>query len=128
MLSHKTDRRTRLSIKGDDTVFLPDELVTEVLSFSDVKFLMQMRCVCKSWKSIFSNPNFLKLHLKRSARYPHLILYFNKSSIYRDFNVVPFPINRLRENLMISLPNDPHYELMDNDCKYVVSSCNGLLG
>ncbi|AES88333.1 F-box-like protein [Medicago truncatula] len=61
MLTHKTYRRTRLPIKGDETVFLPDELVTEVLSFFDVKFLMQMRCVCKSWKSIISNPNFVIL-------------------------------------------------------------------
>ncbi|KEH23643.1 putative F-box domain-containing protein [Medicago truncatula] len=127
ILSHKTDCSTRFPIKGDETVFLPDELVTEVLSFSDVKFLMQMRCVCKSWKSIISDPKFVKLHLKRSARNPHLTLYFNKSIIYRGFNVVPFPVTRLRENAVISLPNDPHYGLMDNDCKYVVGSCNGLL-
>ncbi|AES88330.2 hypothetical protein MTR_4g053470 [Medicago truncatula] len=95
MLSHKTDRRMRLLIKGDNTVFLPDELVTKVLSFSDVKFLMQMRCVWISWKSIISNPNFVKLYLKR----------------FRDFSVVPFPVSRLRENSMISLPNDPHYGL-----------------
>ncbi|AES88331.1 hypothetical protein MTR_4g053480 [Medicago truncatula] len=42
MLYYKTDRRTRLPIKDDETMFLPDELVTEVLSFSGVKFLMQM--------------------------------------------------------------------------------------
>jgi len=127
ILSHKTDGGTRLPIKGDDTVFLPDELVTQVLSFSDVKFLMQMRCVCKSWKSTISDPNFVKLHLKRSVRNPHLTLYFNKSIICQGFSVVPFPVSRLRENPVISLPNDPYYGLMDNDCKHVIGSCNGLL-
>ncbi|KEH23644.1 putative F-box domain-containing protein [Medicago truncatula] len=125
ILSHKSDRSTRLPIKGDDTVFLPDELVTEVLSFSDVKFLMQMRCVCKS---IISDPIFVKLHLKRSARNPHLTLYFERSILSRDFGALPFPVSCLIiENPSISLPSDPRYSLKDNDYEYVVGSCNGLL-
>ncbi|KEH31123.1 putative F-box domain-containing protein [Medicago truncatula] len=66
----------------ESPVILPNDLITEVLSFSDVKSLIQMKCLCKSWNSIISDPKFAKLHLKRSAQNPHLILVSN--------NVVPF--------------------------------------
>jgi len=110
-LSQKNDCRASFPIKGDDMVFhpdaesslfLPDELVMEVLSFSDVKFLMLMRCVCKSWKSLISYPNFVKLHLKRSARNPHLTLFYKQINIKTfnirgddDYSAVPLPISRL---------------------------------
>jgi len=39
----------------------------EVLSFLSVKYLMHFKCVCKSWKTIISDPTFVKLHLKIST-------------------------------------------------------------
>lgn len=108
-------------------VIIPDELIPEVLSFANVKTLMKMKCVCKSWKSIISDPEFLKLHLKRSALRPHLTLFLSKSRLDGDNNVVPFPVSRLIENPLITLPDDQDSRLKDKDCRYVIGSCNGLL-
>lgn len=44
------------------------EMVTEVLARLPLKSLLRFRCVCKSWKSLISSPDFAHLHL---ARYHH---------------------------------------------------------
>ncbi|WJX76255.1 hypothetical protein P8452_59695 [Trifolium repens] len=106
---------------------LPDELITEVLSCADVKSLMQMRCVSKTWNAIITDPKFVKMHLKRASRNPSLTLFLSKSRIDGDNNVVPFPVRCLIENPMITLPNDPYFRLRDKDCRYVIGSCNGWL-
>ncbi|WJX81722.1 hypothetical protein P8452_64569 [Trifolium repens] len=72
---------------------LPDELITEVLSCADVKSLMQMRCVSKTWNAIITDPKFVKMHLKRASRNPSLTLFLSKSRIDGDNNVVPFPVH-----------------------------------
>ncbi|AES63644.1 F-box/kelch-repeat protein At3g23880 [Medicago truncatula] len=104
-------------------VSLSYDLIVEILSFSDVKSLMQMRCVCKSWKSIISDHEFIKLHLKRSARNPYLTLSRgNTASKY-----FPFPVHRLiLENPLILLPENLCYRCQDMYCRYAIGSCNGM--
>ena len=46
-------------------ITLPDELITEVLSFLDVKSLMRFKCLSKSWNSLTSDPFFVELHLNK---------------------------------------------------------------
>ncbi|AES63639.1 F-box protein interaction domain protein [Medicago truncatula] len=84
---------------------------------------MRMRCVCKSWKSIISDPKFIKLHLKRSARNPYLTLSRRNMAA----EVVPFPVRCLIEkNPLILLAEDLSYQFGDKDCRYAIGSCNGL--
>jgi len=110
--------------KSDSPVRLSYDLISEILSFLDVKSLMQMRCVCKSWKSIISDPKFIKLHLKRSARNPYLALSRRNIASSR---VIPFPVRRLIEkNPLILLSDDLSYQFEDTDCSYAIGSCNGL--
>jgi len=113
-------------------VILPDELIAEVLSFLPVKSLMQLRSVCKSWKSILNDPTFVKLHLNRSSQKPDLTFV---SSVWtrpytRGSEALTFTVCSLFENppIIINLPNnDPYYQLKDKDCLGIVGSCNGLL-
>jgi len=105
-------------------VFLPDELIVEVLSFLPVNSLVQFKCVCKSWKTLISHPTFVKLHLKRSARNKHIALNSRNGSI------IPFPVCGLLDNTSITLPNNPNFQLKDKVVKeplFVVGSFNGLL-
>lgn len=116
---------------AESPVSLSYDLIAEILSFSDVKSLMQMRCVCKSWKSIISDPKFVKLHLQRSARNPYLTLSspnINKNVLFLERKVIPFPVRRLiLENPSILLPDNLRYECQDKECQYAIGSCNGLL-
>ncbi|XP_058741581.1 F-box/kelch-repeat protein At3g23880-like [Vicia villosa] len=111
-------------------VFLPDELVTEVLSSLPVKSFMRMRCLSKFSNSLYTNPIFIRMHLRRSAQNPHLTLGTSKTK-----TLVPFPVCHLLENPQVTLTDEPHY-LIDNVCLVrsnnhifhrIVGSCNGLI-
>ncbi|MCH86246.1 F-box protein [Trifolium medium] len=106
--------------------FIPDELITEVLSFLPVKSLMRLKCLNKSWKTLISDPAFIKLHLKRSARNKHLALFSRIQQTSYNFRVAPFPLHRLLENTSgtITVPYFPINK--DRVCLNVVGSYNGL--
>ncbi|XP_058756987.1 F-box protein At1g11270-like [Vicia villosa] len=103
-------------------VFLPEELVVEVLSFLPVKSLLQLRCVSKSWKSLISDPTFVKVHLNRSARNADI-------TIISSFVVEDEAAFYLMENppIIVNRFNDSYHQLKDKDCNSIIGSCNGLL-
>ncbi|XP_058756983.1 F-box/kelch-repeat protein At3g06240-like [Vicia villosa] len=103
-------------------VFLPEELVVEVLSFLPVKSLLRLRCVSKSWKSFISDPTFVKRHLNRSALNADFTLV-------SSWNEVSFTTFCLLENppIITTLPNGHYRQLNDKYDFYIVGSCNGLL-
>src|ERR1044072_3199964 len=41
---------------------LPEELIVEILLRVPARSLLRFRCVCKSWKTLISNPQFVKDH------------------------------------------------------------------
>ncbi|CAJ2670120.1 unnamed protein product [Trifolium pratense] len=103
-------------------IFLPHELITQILSFLPVKHLMQLKCVCKSWKTLISNDSTLvKLHLKRSAKRVALFSFTcNKS---RKLCSVRFP------KVSFEKGKEPKQKLTDafGAFLYPVGCCNGLL-
>ncbi|MCI08793.1 F-box/kelch-repeat protein, partial [Trifolium medium] len=128
-------------LRHSSVVILPDNLIEEILSFLNVKSLMQFKCVCKSWKTLItSDPIFIKLHLKRSARNGHLAL------IYDEFNIIRLPLTSLihhNTSITTPLPANPYFHepcfrdsfFHQPDAPHypywsylkVVGSCNGLL-
>ncbi|XP_074346393.1 putative F-box protein At1g33530 [Apium graveolens] len=55
---------------------LPEEIVNEeILARLPVETLLPLRCVCKSWESLFFTPEFIQAHLKSTH---------DKNSIYQD--------------------------------------------
>jgi hypothetical protein len=105
-------------------VFLSDELVAEILSFLEVKTIVRLKCVSKSWNTLISDPTFVHEHLKKSSQNPHLIVTPPWSS-YPISYVKSFPVSRLLENPSIS-----SFSRLNSRrrswCK-VVNSCNGLV-
>ncbi|KAK2427632.1 F-box/kelch-repeat protein [Trifolium repens] len=106
--------------------FIPDELITEVLLFLPVKSLLRLKCRNKSWKTLISNPAFIKLHLKRSSRNKHLALFSQLHQTSCNFRVAPFPLHRLLENTSGTI-TIPYFRINeDRVCLSVVGSYNGL--
>ncbi|GAU13117.1 hypothetical protein TSUD_174170 [Trifolium subterraneum] len=106
---------------------LPDDLIIEILSFLKVKPLMKMKCVSKIWKTLISDPKFVKIHLNQSSQSSHLYTVSNNHSIWRHDRFISFSIHDLLDNRWINIPSDPYYSLNDKDCREVVGSCNGLV-
>ncbi|KAK3016185.1 hypothetical protein RJ639_007025 [Escallonia herrerae] len=45
---------------------LPDDIAVNVLLILPVKSLLRFKCVSKSWRSLITDPLFVKQHLKRA--------------------------------------------------------------
>ncbi|AES75691.1 putative F-box domain-containing protein [Medicago truncatula] len=103
--------------------FVPDELIAEILSFLNVKTIMQLKCVSKSWNSLINDSTFVQKHLKKSSQNPHIILT-PPTLKYPISSVESFPVSRLLENPSITVFGDNFHDL--NDTCQVIGSCNGL--
>lgn len=65
---------------------LPDDLIVNILSRLRVRSLLRSKCVCKSWLSLISDPQFVKSHSGLAEATPtHLLL---KSSNNPQFNCI----------------------------------------
>ena len=53
---------------------LPFDVFVEILCRLPVKLLTQLRCLCKSFNSLISDPKFAKKHLRLSTKRLHLIV------------------------------------------------------
>ncbi|XP_058768572.1 F-box/kelch-repeat protein At3g23880-like [Vicia villosa] len=116
---------TQLLKSNQPIIFLPDELITDVLSRLRVKYLMQMKCVCKSWNTLISHHIFIKMHLNRSSLNPQFSLIYSHND--DEYSFVPFPVSLLWENRSSDTPHDPYYQMHDKNCDEIVGSCNGLV-
>jgi len=69
-MNHDTNEAVQIA---DDEFkpLLPIEMVEDIFSRLLVKFLLQLQCMCKSWKSLISSPKFAKRHLSMTKAYEH---------------------------------------------------------
>ncbi|RHN44653.1 putative F-box domain-containing protein [Medicago truncatula] len=108
---HKMNLPPSPSNVSPSSVFLPDELIVEVLSWLTVKQLMRLKYVSKSWKSLISEPTFVKFYLNHFAQNTDLTLVSHEWN--EDNEAVSFTVLRLLEYppIIINLPGDPYYQL-----------------
>ncbi|MCI68992.1 F-box protein, partial [Trifolium medium] len=52
-------KRRRRSDAANSSVFLPMELIIEILSLLSVKDIVRFKCVSKSWNNLTSDSNFV---------------------------------------------------------------------
>ncbi|BAT94597.1 hypothetical protein LR48_Vigan588s001700 [Vigna angularis] len=94
-----------------DTVFLPHEILTEILRRLPPKSLLRFTTVCKSWRSLITHPSFISLHHRHSSSV--LLLQFSNRFI--------LPHRHHHPSTTLRLPSLPHHDYS------VVSFCNGLV-
>ncbi|CAL5206005.1 unnamed protein product [Lathyrus oleraceus] len=112
-------------INAPSPITLPDELIAEVLSLLNVKSLTRLKCVSKSWNSIISDPVFVKIHLHKSSRNPHIILF--PSDVINN-SVFVLPISLLQKPSFYFFNYESEYHSMKLPHRHrVIGSCNGLI-
>ncbi|KAL3532457.1 hypothetical protein ACH5RR_005978 [Cinchona calisaya] len=49
-------------------IYIPAEVLTDILSLLPVKTLLRFKCVSKRWLALIDSPDFIKLHLSQSLK------------------------------------------------------------
>ncbi|CAK8571741.1 unnamed protein product [Lathyrus sativus] len=130
-LNPSTGTLTSPSSSSEDPVHatplptLPFEIVVEILSRLPVKFLMQLQSVCKSWKSLISDPEFAKKHLRVSTTRHHLLLTFANPS--REFVVATYPLSSIFTEVTATVTRLEYPLNNRNRFAQIVDSCHGIL-
>ncbi|KEH43627.1 putative F-box domain, galactose oxidase/kelch, beta-propeller, F-box associated interaction [Medicago truncatula] len=102
---------------------LPKELIIEILLRLPVKSLLQFKCICKSWKTLISDPQFANNHFLTSTAYPQL-LSAALGVCRNPYEILSYPVKPLLENL--STPITP-LNFSTGHCYDILGSCNGLI-
>ncbi|KAK4256275.1 hypothetical protein QN277_009160 [Acacia crassicarpa] len=105
-----------------DVLFLPHEIIRNILKRLPVKSLIRFQCVCKDWKNLMQNPSFIVDHLQQSSHQnPSLLLECKRINI-----PLPWRLYLLDSGLQVRrVQNSPSNNSSRN--AGIVGSCNGLL-
>ncbi|KAK1368265.1 hypothetical protein POM88_034357 [Heracleum sosnowskyi] len=123
-------RRTPLSL-----IEIDEDLQIEIFLKLPVKSLLLCKCVCKKFRSVIQNPNFVRTHLNtinHSDSQSLVLLHFGGQSgglrFYQlDHYLLSIDINNTKEVLSY-LPLNPPIPFIEGHYRtYVVGSCNGLI-
>ncbi|RWW30910.1 hypothetical protein GW17_00004501 [Ensete ventricosum] len=68
--------------ENTETMELPSDLFMEILSWIPARALLKLRCVCKCWYSITTDPVFVRLHLQQQQLLPQVTSVL---TFHRDF-------------------------------------------
>ncbi|XP_058727168.1 F-box/kelch-repeat protein At3g23880-like [Vicia villosa] len=130
MMSMVLPSNRQHKINAPSPITLPEELIVQILSMLNVKSLMKLKCVSKSWNSIISDPFFVKMHLDKSSRIPHMMLFLSHiidRCLYVSLHLSP--VRGFLENPSIDIFNkDSKCQRMEWLSHHrVIGSCNGLV-
>ncbi|KAL5097274.1 hypothetical protein RYX36_001601 [Vicia faba] len=104
---------------------LPFEIMVEILSRLPVKFLMQLQSVCKSWKSLISDPKFAKKHFRLSRTHHHLLLTYTNPS--REFVLTAYPLSSVFTQVTATATQLEYPLNNRNRFDLIVDSCHGII-
>ncbi|XP_058732759.1 F-box/kelch-repeat protein At3g06240-like [Vicia villosa] len=108
-------------------MFLPHELIIQILLRLPVKSLIRFKCVCKLWCSLISHdPNFAKSHFQLTAsKSNRRILYTQNSS--HESQSIDFEASLDNVNASVSLNLDCIFPEYFTDEFEVKGSCRGFI-
>ncbi|MED6203838.1 hypothetical protein PIB30_003127 [Stylosanthes scabra] len=115
-----------------DECHLPLELIGEILARLPVRLLLQLKTVCRSWKSLISSHDFTMQHVQRSAQ-PRLAYNCSRRIPMGATNYGVYVLNCSLPSLLYDEQQTrtkfvPLPEAMNRILQFSIEgSCNGLL-
>ncbi|KAK4425948.1 F-box protein [Sesamum alatum] len=114
-----------MEIPTDSIPRLPDDLIVEILTWLPVKPVLRCRCVCKSWLSLISTPQFVRSHLRKSKQ----------GSNYAHHRVMLICRGDIKQCSVPCLLREPIIDTFDTDYSVpfwlqpnrIMGSCDGLI-
>ncbi|XP_054813291.1 F-box/kelch-repeat protein At3g23880-like [Prosopis cineraria] len=72
-----------MAMESQDTPYLPQEIITNILKRLPVKSQIRFQCVCKDWKNVMKAPFFIQEHLNHSTdQNPFLLFRWGSDTRY----------------------------------------------
>ncbi|KAI3861704.1 hypothetical protein MKW92_011711, partial [Papaver armeniacum] len=111
--ANNDDIRTPFSLLDGHTLY-------EILVRLPVKSLLQVKRVCKHWRSVVRDPYFVGLHYTRSiTSSPKLLIFVNRKFL---FSVDLFEGGVLLDQMKLQLSSEGYFDLVD-----ILNPVNGLV-
>ncbi|XP_050219537.1 F-box/kelch-repeat protein At3g23880-like [Mercurialis annua] len=113
---------------------IPSEIMIEILSRLPVKSVVRFKCVCRSWRSLLSHPDFARKHYTNNNNEDDInsFLVFNSASSYRRAEFSWSNGEKDGEKLLESATMRPindklHAEVKSLKKAEIMNSCDGIL-
>jgi F-box interacting protein len=132
-LTAETNTGTLTSPPDPELPTLPFDVLTEILCRLPIKLLVQLRCLCKFFHSLISDPNFAKKHLQLSTKRHHLMVttysnlysYFDNRLVLHDS---PIPLVFSTSTVVTQTQLDPPNSItIVRNYVSVMCSCDGIV-
>ncbi|EOA37729.1 hypothetical protein CARUB_v10012503mg [Capsella rubella] len=96
--------------RGANSVSLPNDLITEILSRLPVKSIRRFQCVSKLWNSILCRQYFTELFHTRSSSYPRLLTGVVRVFGELSCDILTLETGKMRwRNIQCPLRHYPHF-------------------
>ncbi|PIN07953.1 hypothetical protein CDL12_19485 [Handroanthus impetiginosus] len=110
--------------------YLPEEIITDILSRLPVKSLLRFKSISQSWRSLISSQSFIKTHLETSTKNPAFAHHSMVSIIVNTRNNYELQHCSLRSFLFKAVIYASHSDFsIDISIRSVrlIGCCNGLV-
>jgi len=123
-----TETLTLSSFQATQLPTLPFDLVAEILCRLPVKLLLQLRCLCKSFNSLISDPKFAKKHLLLSPT-RHRLIESSRDNCFDELFLFDSPIPSVftTSSVKHSQLSYPNCLKTEYGIPMYLCSCDGIL-
>ncbi|XWS13583.1 hypothetical protein CRYUN_Cryun36dG0049300 [Craigia yunnanensis] len=129
--SPKRSKNVNSSLPSFLSIF-PQEIIVEILSNLPVESLLRFRCVARSWKSLITDPFFVKKHLEKTLNDPkftknRVLINTGNTQNQAQISIKSCSLNAIYEDPIVNSAGIEYPSKKGSRFDWIVGSCNGLI-